>query len=132
MREQSSEPLTINLEKVTEHVEKLKEKYNNKTEVSKEIQHTTKVLASCNEVLQDRMILPDPVMTKNMHNLLKALTNLKPLNNDKALQEKVNALQTGLFGVYLSELKKLEENLQSDKWKIGQKVKNTDKSKSSS
>jgi Holliday junction resolvase RusA-like endonuclease len=125
----SSNEVSRQLAEATKHVEKLSKKYNKETEISREIQEAVHVIASCNESLQDKKISPDQAMDKNMKNLLNAMTSLHFLSTDKSIQEKVNALQTGLFSAFLKELKKLEENLKSDKWKSGQKVKNVDRSK---
>jgi hypothetical protein len=119
------------LDEVTACVQELEEKYSEKKEISKEIQQAVKVLASCNESLDDKKIISGPKVNINISDLLNVLMNLHVLNNDKTLQEKVNALQAGLFSRFFNELTNLEENLKGDKWRVGLKVKATERSKKS-
>ena len=122
--------ISTQLEELTDCIEKLNNQYKSKKEISEEIRNTLKKLLSCNETLQDKKFTPDQKISKNMQSLLAALTHLQFINNDKSLQEKVNALQTGLFAAYMKALEKLEENLKNKRrWRIGENVEKSNKSK---
>ena len=119
------------LDEVTACIHKLEQKYHRKKEICEEIQQAVSILASCNKSLHDKKIIFDPEINGNISDLLNVLTNLHVLKNDKTLQEKVNALQAGLFSSFFKELTGLEKNLNGDEWRIGLKVKAVEHGKKS-
>jgi hypothetical protein len=126
------------LKKISEQVETIHSHYENKQQmhdpdkIPQEIQALISDLKSFNELLQDKKISRDLEVNRNIERLLNVLQifPFSAIQYDKSIQEKVNALQVGLFSTFVKHLATLEINLKN--FRIGRKVEGTNKGKSSS
>jgi hypothetical protein len=109
------------LEKHYEHPEHLKDRLL----VPEEILSIFSDLTSFNNLIESKRISPHQLINEMVEQLLKTL-QLFPfhIEYDKPTQEKVNAVQIGLFSGFVQQINRLERNL--SKWKIGEKVEKTD------
>lgn len=109
--------ISTHFENVAVQIQQVKTTCAGKKDVAPEIKKLLTVVEACNQTLDKTKVTVDKETANSAKRLNSILQSLQIIMNDKSIQEKVNALQTGLLSAFRKELKKLERNLKDDKWK---------------
>jgi outer membrane protein TolC len=118
----------LELELAAQQVEIVSQKYQKNVISETDVQVALQSLQLVNESLQNHKFPQDQQMANGLNNLLSAINLVRSTLDDKTTQAKVGAFQTALFAL-IKEGRQIEENLKSQKWKLGQKVEGTSQSK---
>lgn len=131
------QPLAQLLDQVSEKIKGLQDKYTNVAihkDLPEDIKQLIPILEDCNqsltakENLKNKDVFEDPEINSGLIKLVNTIMNFPPLQlgYDKSTQEKVNALQAGLFPTFMHQITELRNNLR--KWRIGERVEKSNSS----